>query len=632
MALLRSKMHLAGLMSGKKIDRKIAVIFATDVVGYSKHMEADERETILNLRECEAILMDLFKKHDGRLFNTGGDSFLAEFSSAVSAIDCAVEFQRKIKKRNSSQDMTVKLEFRIGINSGDVVKEKNNLLGDGVNIAARLEALAQTNGITVSKVVYDYVKGKTKYEFNDLGVQKVKQNEFHAYDLLLELSQKRKIKSGREINQVIIGLSVTLVIFVVATLTYFQFSQDFQPLDKEKLAYEIPEGPSITVVKFQNLNPSDETNYLKQSIADNIVSVLSGSPDLLVMAPGASSAAKSQNPGIKEIAEVTGVRYVLTGNYQVINQRIRVNAMLSDALEGKTLWSQKFDSGIDNLFDVLDKIANSVFTEVQVQVAGISRADLSYFKTNEDYLEYLKCNNLFRERNPDSNKQAEICISALLEKDPENPVVLYLSGWNTFQRAWMAWSSTPDQDKADSRQIAESIVDDYPGPPYLLLGWIDLVNGDIESVKENAVLALEVAPKNNSVLPVAASLLRRIGNYEAARPAFEKTIRTNPNPMQWVWFEYAGTLIALKDFVKAKQLLQTALTRKEIGTQNTIVLMHLAAIAVFENDMQEAEKQCQIAKDTTPNFNLEKNLKAISTTTDKEFYNAFIKAVQKACQ
>ena len=147
-------------MPEKEIDRKVAIILATDVVNYSKHMEANESETIHNLRECEALLAGLFEKHDGRLFNTGGDSFLAEFSSAVSAVECAVEFQNVIKKRNASGDTSVKLEFRIGINSGDVVKEKDNLLGDGVNIAARLEALAQINGITVSKVIYDYVKAR----------------------------------------------------------------------------------------------------------------------------------------------------------------------------------------------------------------------------------------------------------------------------------------------------------------------------------------------------------------------------------------------------------------------------------------------------------------------------------------
>jgi len=180
-------------MAKQKIERKVAVIFATDVVSYSKHMEADESETIHNLRECETLLTSLFELYDGRLFNTGGDSFLAEFPSAVSAVDCAVEFQKRIRKRNLSEETSVKLKFRIGINSGDVVKEKDNLLGDGVNIAARLEALAQTGGIPISKVIYDFIKGKTSYEFHDLGIQKIKQNEFHAYDLILDPSQKRKL-------------------------------------------------------------------------------------------------------------------------------------------------------------------------------------------------------------------------------------------------------------------------------------------------------------------------------------------------------------------------------------------------------------------------------------------------------
>ena len=173
-------------MSAEEIERKVAVIFATDVVSYSKHVEIDESNTLKNLRSSEKILMELFAKHKGRLFNTGGDSFLAEFPSAVSAVECAVEFQQSITKRNSLADTTVKLEFRIGINSGDVIIEKGNLMGDGVNIAARLEALAQTSGISISKVIYDFVKGKPKYEFHNLGVQKVKQNDFHAFDILLD--------------------------------------------------------------------------------------------------------------------------------------------------------------------------------------------------------------------------------------------------------------------------------------------------------------------------------------------------------------------------------------------------------------------------------------------------------------
>ena len=179
-------------MAEKEINRKVAIILATDVVNYSKHMEADESETVKNLRSCELILQQVIKKHDGRLFNTGGDSFFIEFPSAVEAVECAVAFQIEIKKRNSSDNITIPLEFRIGISMGDVIKEKENLLGDGVNIAARLEALAQTNGITISKNIYELVKAKTSHKYNDLGVQKVKKNEFNAYDNLLHPSQKRK--------------------------------------------------------------------------------------------------------------------------------------------------------------------------------------------------------------------------------------------------------------------------------------------------------------------------------------------------------------------------------------------------------------------------------------------------------
>ena len=182
-------------MSKSSLERKIAVIFVADVVQYSKHMENDEVGTLRSYSACEEILLDLLNQHVGSVFNTAGDSVLVEFNSAVNAVECAVEFQNKIQEKNSTGNSDVKLEFRIGINMGDVIVKDGNLLGDGVNIAARLEALSQPNGICISKSVYDLVIPKTKMTFNDLGVQKVKQNEFHAFDILLNPAQKRKIKS-----------------------------------------------------------------------------------------------------------------------------------------------------------------------------------------------------------------------------------------------------------------------------------------------------------------------------------------------------------------------------------------------------------------------------------------------------
>ena len=182
-------------MATKEIERRIAVIFATDVVGYSKSIEINEEKTIKSLRACKKILEDLFKEHDGRIFNTAGDSVLAEFSSAVSAVICATEFQKLIKERNESETTDLKMEFRIGINMGDVVVEGDNLYGDGVNIAARIEALAQPNGVCISRSVHEFINKKLEFLFNDLGEQTVKENKFHAFDVVIDDSQKRTLKT-----------------------------------------------------------------------------------------------------------------------------------------------------------------------------------------------------------------------------------------------------------------------------------------------------------------------------------------------------------------------------------------------------------------------------------------------------
>ena len=239
-------------MSNEDIDRKIAVIFATDVVGYSKHMEKDEDATLASLNACNKIIEPIIKKQKGRIFNTGGDSVFAEFPSAVAAINVAVEFQKQIKVRNDKDTTEVKLEYRIGINMGDVVKQGDkNLMGDGVNIAARLEALAQPGGITISKNVYDLVANKTKYEFNDLGIQNVKENQFHAYDLLLNPSQKRKLKTQSS-NTKLIGMIGGAIAAVFIGLFFSGV------LDKEKKivqdsAVSSLSIPTILVYPFEDL-------------------------------------------------------------------------------------------------------------------------------------------------------------------------------------------------------------------------------------------------------------------------------------------------------------------------------------------------------------------------------------------
>ena len=327
----------------EEIDRKIAVIFATDVVSYSKHMEANESETVKNLRVCEKILTKLFKKHGGSLFNTGGDSFLAEFSSAVGAIECAVEFQNEIKARNTSDKITIPLQFRVGVNTGDVIKEKGNLLGDGVNIAARLEALAQTGGITISKGVYDYVKGKTKYEYNDLGVQKVKENEFHAYDLILNSSQRRKLKT-QKLNVPIIGAVVAALVVGLISLFYLNFNRSSIDYKENKI--------NLLIVPFQALSKGENTEVIATGITDHISTTLANFDELFIFDKSSAEYFIKKSLSTELLSSEYNVNYRLDGNVQTANFKTRVNVKLENILEKNIVWSEVLDFETKDIFEV----------------------------------------------------------------------------------------------------------------------------------------------------------------------------------------------------------------------------------------------------------------------------------------
>ena len=367
-------------MSEEEIDRKIAVIFATDVVGYSKHMEADESGTVKNLRACEKILTGLFEKHKGRLFNTGGDSFLAEFPSAVSAVECAVEFQKAIKERNSSEEASVKLQFRIGINSGDVIKEKDNLLGDGVNIAARLEALAQSGGITISKVIYDFVKGKTQYEFNDLGLQKVKQNEFYAYDLLMDGDQRRKIKEKS--NSIMVAAASIVVVFVAAFLGYTFLNEPKIVISDHKQTI-ISDKPTILIKNFENITGSAENDYLGVGITTNIIATLNKSERFEVPPSSTAKYLEEVSLANTELKGQYGIEFLVTGSIQGNSDKLRVTAEMIDVVENTVIWSEIYDfKKANDIFNILEKFAGYGFNKSHSAAYGIISYQTAYLKAN----------------------------------------------------------------------------------------------------------------------------------------------------------------------------------------------------------------------------------------------------------
>ena len=624
-------------MPAERLDRKVTVILATDVAGYSKHVEQDESLTIKTYSEREAVLLKLIKDFRGRVFNTAGDSVLAEFASAVDAVECAAAFQVRMVEINSQPDTKCKLEFRIGINMGDVVQKDGNLLGDGVNIAARLEAFSQPNGVSISKSIHELVAPKTNLTFNDLGIQKVKENEFHAFDLMMKHSQRRSKSGGFQKNIMIGGALLFALLFVVifglAGYDLFKSSEESQTTERGNLVFQIPDTPSITVTPFKNLVPDASTDYLTTAIVDNINSVLTGSPELFVSVGGATQPTDTGNSDARAVAGATGVRYVLAGNYQVVGENIRITSQLTDALNGTVLWSGKFDDKIDNLFVILDDISSTVFEEVHVKVTGKNRSQLAFFKTNEDYTAYLNCLDLFQYYTTDKNKQAETCIKSLGDHAQQTPPSRMLHAWTYWQRVFIGASDQAESDIAFARNIAFRMRDKIEtGEPLVLSAWLDFLEGKYESVANTAREAIEVDPSNSEIIPIAASLLRRIGKYDEARTAFDRTLRMNPYPSLWIPREYATTLIALEEYPASKALLERNLPRITREGQRAQIMVDLAVIATLEGNLTEGRRICREAKSETARFDIDGYFSSRGGTTDRAFLNKFKDAASRACQ
>ena len=390
-------------MSEDKVFRKIAVIFVTDVVNFSTLMESNEELTLKNLKACRQILDNLFKEHSGRIFNTAGDSVLAEFHSAVSSVICASEFQKLISQRNESVSPLEQLTFRIGINMGDVVVEGTNLYGEGVNVAARLEALCKPGGVCLSNNVHDFVKQKVELSFLDLGSQQVKNTIVRAFEV-----------AGSD------GAAVSAP----------SVSANNEP------ETEASKPPTIAVLPFLNLSNDPEQDYFADGISEDIISNLSSWRTFPVISRNSSFSYRSTEKKSSEIAAELDARYMVEGSVRKGGNKVRVTVSLLDAVEDKQIWSQRWDRLLDDIFEVQDEISQSVASIIAPALKTQEQKRLSSKKTSnfsawDLYLKALGVYNdrelfqAFTDERQGGDMVLEFCDKAI-ELDPEfcDPFVL----------------------------------------------------------------------------------------------------------------------------------------------------------------------------------------------------------------
>ena len=529
-------------MSSPDIDRKIAVILATDVVGYSKHMEKDEDATLSSLNACNKIIEPLIKKQKGRIFNTGGDSVFAEFPSAVAAVNTAVEFQKQIKARNDKEKTDIKLEYRIGINMGDVVKQGDkNLMGDGVNIAARLEALAQPGGITISKNVFDLVVNKTKYEFNDLGIQKVKENQFHAYDLLLDPSQKRKLKTQSSSTKLIAMIGGAIAAVFVGLFFLGVFEKE-NKIDNDN-AISTLSIPTILVYPFENLSNTDDTKGISPALTESMISSLSRYIGIRVLSGTTSQHAKKNNYSETQFRDEYNADYVIKGSIQTILNQSRLNLQLVDLSQNKVVWSDKNEFDLKDIFKVQDEIGNKILKHLQIKGVTGSTGSMfgEKFKNIENLTLALNSRAEWRKFTIAGNKkfwEYQNQLKNNLGKD--NPALHNGVAWGIYQNILLGLSQNKEQDIRELLKYADLDVFENKNPAaYALRALVEqsFISKDCDKSLVFINKAIELGGTVDAYT-IAGTIYRKCNEFEKSINNYKNALNLAPNDNGFFITEY----------------------------------------------------------------------------------------------
>ena len=484
------------------MDRKLTTIFASDVVGFSKMMGMDEVNTLKILKERREAIDGIIDEHNGIIFGSAGDSVIAEFSSPIKAAEAAVATQLKMKTMNMDQVESDQMTFRVGINIGDVMISDDNLFGDAVNIAARLEAAAKPAGICVSKTVFDMINRKIMVSFEDAGDLELKNIEF-------------PIKAFHVIEN-------------KGTPRYTQDSAEIQTQVKEV------EPGSVAVMFFKNLSNDDEQEYFCEGFSEDLLSMLSRFNKLVVISSHASFAYREKSKSFKEIGKELGVRYIIHGSVRKLGPKMRINANLVSTENENSIWSNNFDLSVDEIFDVQDEIAEQIVSTI---VGRVEADHLNAIKTkrpeNMDAydlilkgLEYAKKGNVIKENTENAVKLFEQAIEA-------EPSYARAHAWRACSLSNLAdWEENPDPDMfASAIESANLALELDPNEPevHRIMGSIKLwFERDYDMGKYHFEKARELCPSDVFIICRYATMLIYFGEFEKALGELERAMRLDP--------------------------------------------------------------------------------------------------------
>lgn len=489
-------------MTKERAKRKLSAILNADAAGYSRLMQEDEASTIKALEDSKKLMCELIEQFKGRIVDAVGDNVMAEFISVVDAVECAVKIQEELKFRNAELPEDKRLEFRIGINLGDVIEDGDTIYGDGVIIAARLEKMAEAGGICISGTVHEQVKNKLSLDYEYLGKKSVKNisEPIQAYHILMEPS----------------GV-----------------------IPKMNNELKLPDKPSIAVLPFVNMSGDSEQEYFSDGITEEIITGLSKIHGMFVIARNSTFTYKNKPIKVQQVSKDLGVRYVLEGSVRKAVNRLRITAQLVDGINGHHLWAERYDRELKDIFALQDEITMKILTALQVELTAGEKARV-YGKGTDNFEAYMKFLEAVKHYNrlKDGFPMARQLANETIELDENFPAPYIILAMMHWIEAMLQWTDSRAHSLIKAYSLCQKalVLDDSISEIHALMGVIHLHQRQHEEAITNGEKAVHLNPNHSDVNAIMSHIYRFSGRFEEALVMIKKALRLQPNlSVNHVW-------------------------------------------------------------------------------------------------
>ena len=555
-------------MPEERAKRKLSAILSADVKGYSRLMGEDELATVRTLEAYRQIIAEVIRDYRGRVVDSPGDNVLAEFASVVDAVESAVDIQKELKAKNAELPENRRMEFRIGINLGDVIEEGERIYGDGVNIAARIEGLAGAGEICISGTAFDQVESKLGLEFEYLGEQAVKN--------IKKPVPVHRIKLERGVSDV--GMS------------------------REP---SMPDKPSIAVLPFVNMSGDPEQEYFSDGMSEDIITVLSQSPGMFVIARNSSFIYKGKSVNVQQVSRELGVRYVLEGSVRKVGARVRITAQLIDAITGHHLWAERYDRDLKDIFAIQDEITLKILKALHVKLIDGEQARL-YAKGTENvdaYLKMVQARSYFHRFDRGGNMRARQICEEIIALDPKWELPYSVLGWTYWMDVRLGWSDSPEESVQKAFQFAQKAISLNESPSaHALLGYLYTLARQHEKAIEEAEKSIALDPNSADAHAWYADTLIFAGEPAKAISLVEKALRLNPFPPSWYFVLLGSCCRLLGRYEESIQAYKQAVHKEPTSL---FARVYLAVAYALDGHEEKANAEAEEVLRIDPSFSVE---------------------------